>query len=96
MIMQMPKTKTQNTGGNKKNPNMVFFGAVMDLSWRMVFVVLVPIIVGNKIDNSFNIKPLFTILGLVIAVAGSAAVIRSAVKKADRAMAASDKQEKHD
>lgn len=105
---QMVKTKTfgkeslpagrtaKNTGRNKKSPSMFFLGAVLDLSWQMIVVVLVPIIVGNKLDNSLNVKPLFTILGLVIAVVGSVAVIRSAVKRADSAIAEANKREKHD
>jgi F0F1-type ATP synthase assembly protein I len=89
-------TKTSQMEAKTKSPNGTFMVMTLDMSWRLAAVVLVPIAVGSKLDNSFKLKPVFTVVGLLMAAAGTAWVIRSTIQKADQAMAVSAKAGKHD
>ncbi|MGH7193050.1 MAG: AtpZ/AtpI family protein [Candidatus Saccharimonadales bacterium] len=53
-----------------------FFAAVMDLSWQMALVVLVPIVGGFELDQKFGISPTLTIAGFIVALAGMSLVVR--------------------
>lgn len=55
---------------------MVFLAAAFNLSWQLAIVVLVPIFAGYKLDQHFNALPVFTVVGLVVAMFGTAAVLR--------------------
>lgn len=75
-----PKVTPKPVGGEvskeNKNGRLVFIGAVMDMTWQLAFVVLIPVIGGYKLDVHFKTSPLWLILGCVLAVAGSFAVMR--------------------
>jgi F0F1-type ATP synthase assembly protein I len=77
--------KPHSTVGDKtKSPTAVFIGAVLDMSWRLAIVVLVPIIGGFALDRRFNTGPLFSISGFVLAGAGMFAVLRQMLETVSR------------
>jgi F0F1-type ATP synthase assembly protein I len=45
------------------------------MTWQLAVVVLVPLIGGFKLDEKFHTSPLLTIIGFVLAMAGTAAVL---------------------
>lgn len=59
-----------------KSPTAVFFLAVLDMTWQMALVVLIPIIGGFELDKHFNLTPLLTIIGFVLAMTGTYFVIK--------------------
>jgi F0F1-type ATP synthase assembly protein I len=59
-----------------KNPSAVFVNMALDMSWRLAFVVVVPVVAGFKVDQHFGTSPLATIVGFLLALAGMAAVLR--------------------
>ena len=64
--------------------------AALDMGWRLAVVVLLPIALGSTLDNHFKLKPWLTLAGLLVAIMGGVLVIRAAVKKADKAIAAAN------
>jgi F0F1-type ATP synthase assembly protein I len=68
--------------GAAKSHSSVFIGMVMDMSWRLAIVVLVPVIGGFKLDERLNTTPWLTISGFVLALAGMILVMRRTVKEA--------------
>ncbi|HSW85825.1 MAG TPA: AtpZ/AtpI family protein [Candidatus Saccharimonadales bacterium] len=54
----------------------VFINMVLDMTWRLAIVVLIPLIAGYQIDKHMHTKPLFTIVGFGLALAGTVLVIR--------------------
>jgi F0F1-type ATP synthase assembly protein I len=67
--------KTQSIeGGN--TALVMFAGAVLDVSWQMIVVVLVPIIGGYELDKHFGTTPVLTIIGFVLAMLGTFVVIK--------------------
>ncbi len=68
--------KAHKVEGNKNAALTMFIGAVLDISWQLAIVVLVPIIGGYELDKHLNDTPVFTIIGFVLAMAGTFVVIR--------------------
>lgn len=67
---------------------MMFAGAVLDISWQMIIVVLVPVIGGFELDKRFHTTPALTIVGFVLAMLGTFVVLKRAVAEyGDRTVA---------
>lgn len=52
-----------------------FAVAVMNMSWQLAIVVLIPIAGGYQLDKVFNSAPALVLVGFFIAMAGTAAVV---------------------
>lgn len=70
------KEKTPVPEGGNNQSLMLFMSAVLDLSWRMAIVVLLPIIGGFELDKHLGTSPSFTILGFILAMAGTFVVLK--------------------
>ncbi len=46
------------------------------MGWQLAVIVLVPIITGYLLDQRFGSTPLWTLIGVVLAMGGSLVVIR--------------------
>lgn len=60
----------------RKTAMNLFMGAVLDMSWQMAIVVLVPIIGGVELDKHWHTTPWLTICGFIIAMFGTYLVIK--------------------
>lgn len=76
-----PKTeKAENKPTSSINDQRkVFIGSAISMSWQLAIVVLVPIIGGFKLDQHLNSSPLWTIVGFVIAMLGTFAIMYRAL-----------------
>lgn len=54
----------------------VFTGLVLDMSWRLALVVLIPIVGGFKLDEALHTSPALVILGFLLAMGGTGLVMR--------------------
>ncbi len=64
-------------GGPKaKNTQVLFNSAAIGMSWQLAVVVLVPIVGGYKLDLRFHSSPLWTLIGLALAMIGMILVVR--------------------
>jgi len=66
---------------DKAATRQMFLAAVTDMSWQLAVVVLVPIIGGYELDKAINTFPAFLIIGLIIAMLGTAAVVHKQLQK---------------
>jgi F0F1-type ATP synthase assembly protein I len=66
---------------SQPNPTTMFLGAVMDMSWRLAIVVLIPIVGGFKVDEKLKTSPIFVIVGFLLAMAGTGYVLWWASKQ---------------
>lgn len=84
----MAANKTTNlenqtpVAGNGNNDAMrrLFFVSVLNMSWQLAIVVLVPIIGGFKLDQKFGTLPALTIIGFITAMVCMAIVLRRQLK----------------
>ncbi len=70
------KDKSGDMSKANSGPTKLFMLAVLDLTWQMVVVVLVPIVGGHELDKHFKTTPYITIVGFILAMAGSYVVIK--------------------
>ena len=60
---------------SSENYRKEFLGAVMNMSWQLAVVVLVPIVGGFELDKKLDTLPALTIAGFFIAMAGMGLVV---------------------
>lgn len=65
------KKETDRSGAARPE----FVGAVLNMSWQLAIVVLVPLIGGFELDKKLNTLPVLTIVGFFIAMCGMAMVV---------------------
>ncbi len=90
---------SQVTVGKPEDPQSVFVGMALDMSWRLAAVVLVPIIGGYELDSHLGTTPFITVVGFLVAIGGVIVVMRQTVKAANKlpmpkSSTAAPKQEK--
>jgi F0F1-type ATP synthase assembly protein I len=56
-----------------------FASAAIGMGWQLAVVVLLPIVGGYKVDQHNNSVPVWTLIGLALAMVGSIIVIRRAL-----------------
>ncbi len=71
-----------------------FVTASMSMGWQLAGTVIIPIIIGLKLDDYFDTSPSFTLAALVIATCGSISVVSSTIKRVNREMSEIDNKEK--
>jgi F0F1-type ATP synthase assembly protein I len=67
-------TQHEKTAGYEK-ARRDFFVAALTMSWQLAIVVLVPLIGGFKLDETFNTSPVLTLAGFFLAMGGTAAIV---------------------
>lgn len=71
-----------------------FLVSAASMGWQLAGVVLVPVIIGVKLDDRFNSTPSYTLAALVLATGGAVWVVANSIKQAGRDQARADKEEK--
>lgn len=61
-----------------------FFGATMNMGWRLAITVVVPIVAGVKLDERFNTSPSLTLVGLFIAATAGCMAVWGTVKEVNK------------
>src|SRR5665213_3305704 len=67
---------TAKTTAADVNQRSIFISAVLDMSWQLAVVVLLPIIGGFEIDKHLSTSPLFVLAGFLLAMGGVVVVLR--------------------
>ncbi len=56
-------------------------GSMVSLGWRMAISIMLPIIIGLKLDERFGSKPSYALTGFFLGLAGSAYLIYNEYKE---------------
>ena len=67
-----------------------FVGASVSMGWQMAGAVLIPVIIGVKLDDHFHSSPSYTLAALVLACGGAIAIVSNTIKQVGRDQAAAD------
>ncbi|HEX5456577.1 MAG TPA: AtpZ/AtpI family protein [Candidatus Saccharimonadales bacterium] len=97
----VPKPTPQVEGGKtQKNKydqavfqQNLFIVMALNMSWQLAFVVIIPLVGGYKLDEHFDTSPVYTIIGLILAIGASFAVLYRVLREA-RVRAGSGKEDK--
>lgn len=63
-----PLTKKQTSTDLPTAQQQLFIGTVVSLTWQLLVVVLVPFIGGHYLDTRYDTAPLWTLIGLGVAL----------------------------
>lgn len=77
-----------------KNNQVLFNSAAIGMSWQLAVVVLVPIVGGYKLDQRFHSSPLWTLVGLALAMIGMILVVRRTLSEFNEITNADPKEPK--
>ena len=70
-----------DSAGTDASNRRDFFVAAANMSWQLAIVVLVPILVGSRLDAHFHTSPVWTLVGFVLAMIGTGLVVGYQLKK---------------
>lgn len=70
--------------GKQVSITSLFFSMGIDMSWRLAFSVLVPIVGGYELDKHFSTSPILFIIGFALAIVLSVVTIRRTLKLANQ------------
>ena len=57
------------------DPTTQFLAAALNMSWQLAIVVIVPILVGSQMDKRLDLSPTMTIIGFIVAMAGTGVIM---------------------
>ncbi len=61
-----------------------FITAAMSMGWQLAGMVIIPVIIGVKLDDRFQTTPSYTLVALVLAVGGAVFVVANTIKQVKR------------
>lgn len=64
-----------------------FLAATSNMGWRLAVTVVIPIVVGVKVDEHYKTSPSFTLLGLTLAAVAGCAAVWATIKQINREQA---------
>lgn len=70
--------------GQTMSARRLFYGSALDMGWQLAFAVLVPVIIGAKLDDHFHTAPSWTLTSLFVAIFGASSVVYKTLKVLSR------------
>ncbi len=64
-----------------------FLSTAVNMGWQLALTVIVPVIIGVKLDDHFDTPPSYTLAALVIAVAFACGVVWKTLKQVNASQA---------
>jgi len=61
-----------------------FVSATVGMGWRLAIAVLLPIVVGVKLDHHFHTSPAYTLIAFMGATIASVLIVRDAMRDLNR------------
>lgn len=71
-----------------------FLSATLNMGWRLAITVVIPIVLGVKLDERFNTAPSLTLLGLFIATTAGCMAVWSTIQEINKEQAEEAKVKK--
>jgi F0F1-type ATP synthase assembly protein I len=62
----------------------LFLAMAFSMSWQLAIAVIVPIVGGYKLDQHMDSSPLYTIIGLIVAIFASGAILYRVLAEAQK------------
>ncbi|HSW37080.1 MAG TPA: AtpZ/AtpI family protein [Candidatus Saccharimonadales bacterium] len=64
-----------------------FLSAAMNMGWQLAGAVIIPVIIGVKLDDHFRTTPSYTLAALFLAAGGVVMIVRSTINQVRREQA---------
>ena len=70
-----------------------FMSGALNMGWQMAFMVIIPVILGVKLDDHFHTSPSYALAALVLAIGGAVVIVSNTIKQVRREQAEQEKEE---
>jgi len=61
-----------------------FVSVAMNMGWQLGLTVIIPVIIGVKLDDHFHTSPSYTLAALMIAAGGAVLVVKNMINQVNR------------
>lgn len=68
-----------------------FVSTAINMGWQLALTVIVPVIIGVKLDDKFDSTPSYTLAALVVATGCASAVVWNTLKQVSKSQAQKEK-----
>jgi F0F1-type ATP synthase assembly protein I len=75
------------------NARRMFVVSTLNMGWQLAGMVIIPVLVGVKLDLKFDSKPSYTLAALVIAIFGSIIVIKNNINRVNKEMSQTNRED---
>lgn len=72
-------TSVESPATVSNDAKMLFATSTLEMGWQLALAVLIPIFFGSWLDSRYHKYPMWTIIGLIVALLGSYAIVRKTV-----------------
>jgi F0F1-type ATP synthase assembly protein I len=79
-----PSSKEKSRAVADSSPTTIFISMVLDMTWRLALIVLIPIILGVELDKHYKTHHYYLIVGFILALAGGIVVVYRSYKLANK------------
>lgn len=83
----------QQSLDNALNARRMFVVSTLNMGWQLAGMVIIPVIIGVKLDQKFDSKPSYTLAALVIAIFGSIIVIKNNINRVNKEMSQTNRED---
>lgn len=67
-----------------KSAKRMYASAVVSLGWQLALAVLVPVIIGNWLDNRYKTGSSYTLAALILSACGAIYIVNKTVKEVNQ------------
>ena len=85
-----PPSKKKESVAKGSNPGAIFMAMVLDMSWKLIIVFLVPVLLGNYLDSRLKVSYAYLLIGLAVGLILSILVVYDVYIKASEIQYKSD------
>ncbi len=71
-----------------------FLDATIGMSWQLALTIVLPVIIGVKLDEHFDTMPSYTLAALILGVTGGIMVVSKTIKNVNREQAEEARKKK--
>ena len=83
-----PAPNSSKTSKYSANPSGIVVSLSISMGWQLAVVVLAPLLGGHFIDKKMDSAPIWTIVGLAVAMAGMIVVVKRTLQQLNKYMEA--------
>lgn len=81
-----------NTPAKSTNSAQTSAAVALTMGWQLLVVIVLPLVGGHLLDNRYNTGPIWTVVGMVVGLAGTIVVVWQAVQQLNEIMGRDTKE----
>ena len=76
------------------NAKRMFVVSTLNMGWQLAGTVIIPVLIGVKLDQKYNSRPSYTLAALVLAIFGAVIVVKNNINQVNKELSQKNREEK--